>query len=314
MSLLNDMLKDLDQNKKGNKQSLFVTNSSQMLSFSFPTVSLWVLFPIIMGIVFLSIFYFMRLNHFPIANTTTAPPSVKTTPMLKSYVAATPEFSFPSYIATLPNHPWVAIEAPPPTITKIFSQLSGREWHDEQLNLALESIKEGNDFEATVILNHLIEKFPESINARESLISLYLNQQDFERARLMIDEGLALSPRSLSLNMQKAHLLFAQEKNEAALDLLNPFHPNINKEPDFYGLKAAILEALGHNKEADMIYQFLVKIEPTNGKYWFGYALGLEHKHATIQAIAAYKQALESIDLDPEIQDYAIEKIKTLQG
>lgn len=315
MSLLNDMLKDLDKHRKGKNLSLYATRFSPKISPILPNISPWVIFPVVLSFIFLMGVFFGFKPSPPAPLPQAGEGSLAVSAIMTSQVASIPEPVLISQMVAIPQFTKESTSAfETSTVTKIFSELSEKEWQDEQLNLALDSIKEGKDFEAFNILTNLIEKFPEFSQARESLVSMYLNQKDYANAEQILAEGLTIAPRNLDLNMQKAQMLFEQEQNEAALAVLKSFHPNIRTSPDFYGLKAAILEALGHSKEASILYQFLIKIEPTNGKYWFGYALGLENKHAFIQAIAAYKQALESVDLDPEIQNYAMEKIKTLQG
>ena len=200
------------------------------------------------------------------------------------------------------------------SINKVFSKLSGKEYHDDMLNKALFAVEAGNDTDAIRLLEHLLTKFPKSVEARESLAALYLARSQLSEAMYTLDDGLRLVPGSLTLTTMKARLLLEQDQGREAMKLLSRFNPDIHEEPDFYGLMAATLQALGRSGEAGSIYKALVQIEPSNGQYWLGYGIALEHKKATQQAVAAYKRAIQSYDVEPSVRSYAENRLKTLQG
>lgn len=199
-------------------------------------------------------------------------------------------------------------------VKKVFQALSGKEWYEDQLNTALQAIEEQDDARAIGILHIILGKFPSSMEARETLAAVYLSRDELAQAEQILDEGLRYEPRALRLSTMKARLLLEQNKPQDAFTLLDQFSPEIRKEPDFYGLKAVLLQALGRTNDAGSLYQALLKLEPSNGQYWLGYGIALESKHATQQAIAAYKRATQSEEIEPNVRAYAENRLKRLQG
>jgi MSHA biogenesis protein MshN len=197
---------------------------------------------------------------------------------------------------------------------KIMSSKRSEDWYHEHLNEALEAIQNGNDQRATDLLTFILTQFPASIEARENLAALYLSHNELMDAYEILDEGLRLEPYNINFITMKARLLVEQEQPKEALTLLGKVNPDVNSAPEYYALQAAIFESLGRTNEAGSIYQSLVKVEPSNGKYWLGLGVALEHKHSTQQAIEAYKLASQSENAQPSVRAYAESRLNTLQG
>ena len=200
------------------------------------------------------------------------------------------------------------------SINKKMTDLTPEEWHDEQLNKALEAMQDGADERAISLLELILTQFPASVEARENLAAIYLSYEEMGKANDILDGGLKFEPRNLRLTTMKSRVLVAQGRHQDALKLLQQFNPDINKAPDYYGLLAAIYEALGRMTEAGSLYQTLVKIDPSNGQYWLGFGMALENKQAHQQAIDAYKRASQSENIQPSVRFYAEDRLKILQG
>ncbi len=266
------------------------------------------------------------------------PPQLKNDPIPATIISVLPSFhlvkeqeeNHPSVIQPIPvlqnvSHSENELNLPfeefpteevgtPAEVNKIYSRLTPQEWRDEQLNKALDAIEQGNNSSAIRILDFLLYKFPYSVEGRESLAAIYISQNALNEAMRVVDEGLYLIPHSVRLNTMKARLLFEQDQVEEALGILDQFKPDIYKEPDFYGLRAAILQTVGRIAEAGSIYKILVEIESSNGQYWLGYGITLENKHKINQAVDAYKRVTECFDIEPSVRDYAEKRLKHLQG
>ena len=193
-------------------------------------------------------------------------------------------------------------------------KLTPEEWHDEQLNAALEALEAGAEQHATDLLTLILTRFPASIEARENLAGIYLAQGALDEAFTVLNEGLGYEPHNLSLTTMKARVLVEQGKHREALTLLLQFNPDINKSPEYYALLAALFESLGRTNEAGSVYQTLIKLDPTNGQYWLGLGIALEHKHSLQQAMEAYKRASQSENIQPAVRSYAENRLNSLQG
>jgi MSHA biogenesis protein MshN len=199
-------------------------------------------------------------------------------------------------------------------VKKKFDNVSANEWYVTQLDKALESIDYGDDEAGIQRLTLIISKFPASVDARETLAALYLSQENFTNAELVLDEGLEFQPHAINLIMLKARLLIAKKNSKEALALLEKYNPDIQDNPEYYGLMAAIYETMGRIVEAGSLYQALVEVDPENGQYWLGFGLALEKNHSVKQAIEAYRHASKVNNTKPEIRMYAENKLRTLQG
>lgn len=334
MSLLNDMLKDLDKTKRSAEaKTRFLSTPKPGLLSELALPNFWLLTPFVIGALILGGVYFhdsnqsharaplktVAISRLPAISKrpVVAQPSVPEEPRLSSEL---PAIVFNASTHLLPpkaDHLTALIdedEASNAQINKIFVALTDTEWHDEHLNLALTAIQDGHEDHAEEVLNQILAKFPKATVARETLATLLLSEERFDEARTVLDEGLIFSPHAVSLSTIKARLAFEENHPKEALQILKQFRPDIRSNPDFYGLMAAVLQSLGQMSEAGNLYKLLVEVEPTNGQYWLGYGIALEQSQSTIQAITAYQKATRNYDIEPAVRAYAENRLKVLQG
>jgi len=274
MSLLNDMLNDLKRAPSAERSHVLPTPLTKRHEATHNVnVFAWVNITVVAILLILFVLIGLKLSH---ALTS------KIAPLSSASVVQVQE-------DVIVKH---EVESKiPEQALSITENLTPEHWYDEHLNDALEAIQEGDDPYALDVLSRILIKFPASIDARENLVALYIAHAKFSEANELLDEGLVLKPHNLRLTTMKARLLIEQGKHHEALILLEQFSPNINKSPDYYALLAVIFNALGRTEEAGSLYQTLIEIEPSNGQYYLGLGIALEHKNASQQAIEAYKRA-----------------------
>ena len=301
MSLLNDMLKDLDNRKithQADLSSLLPLNRDLLhkIPYSFLCIMLAL---VLLG---LTTWTYLLKKHTANTLSASAPermvsviPSIPTSlEIVDAHDAGTEE---------------KALVASPP-LKKITLNTS----NDEQLNEALEAMQRGEDPHAIDLLNAFLIEHPSSIEAREHLATIYISHQQLFEANQVLDEGLMSVPYNLALTILKARILVEQGHESQALTLLEPFHPDIHQFPEYYALLASIFETLGRTSEAGSLYQSLIRISPSNGQYWLGLGMALEHKKATQQAIEAYTRASQSENVPPLVRAMAESRLNILQG
>ncbi|KTD53644.1 Anaphase-promoting complex, cyclosome, subunit 3 [Legionella santicrucis] len=211
---------------------------------------------------------------------------------------------------------WVDNQGEPSSIgvNKVYTPQTIEEWHDAQLNKALQAIDKGFDEEAITLLQEILVKVPNASDVRENLASLYLTYGSFAQATEVVNEGLRYAPADAALITIKARIFLDQGKARDAISLLSKYRPPMMSYPDFYGTLAAALQSVGRVRESGSLYQSLIQVDPNDGRYWLGYAIALEHNNKANQAIEAYIRASQNPDSDPTVRDYAENRLKVLQG
>ncbi len=215
---------------------------------------------------------------------------------------------------TLNNWPESQNELSAMPVNKVYTAPTIEEWHDAQLNKALQAIDRGFDAQAIAFLQEILLKIPNASDVRENLALLYMSIGDFTHTAEVINEGLKYSPTDAALITVKARLFLDQGKATEAIKLLTGYRPSMTSFPDFYGTLAAALQSEGRILEAGNIYRSLLQVDPDDSRYWLGYAIALEHNHKANQAIEAYVRASQNPDSDPTVRDYAENRLKALQG
>lgn len=196
----------------------------------------------------------------------------------------------------------------------LLSPVTNQKSTDEQMNEVVQALEDGHDKKAKAILQDILVKEPSAIHAREQLASLYLSYGDFANATKILNVGLEYAPEDPGLNTLKAKIYIGQGQVAEAIALLKSDHPSMVSYPEYYSTLAAALEVKGKVSEAGTYYKSLIKVDPSNGKYWLGYAMALEFDDKKDQAIMAYKRASQNPSSELSVRSYAQDRLKNLVG
>ena len=90
--------------------------------------------------------------------------------------------------------------------------------------------------------------------------------------------------------------------------------PAITEAPDYHGLIAYSAKQMGNMNLASKQYQLLLKNYPERADWWLALALAEEQLQRNASALRAYQQSLRFPGLAENIQAYAEQRIKALQG
>ncbi|EHL30654.1 tetratricopeptide repeat protein [Legionella drancourtii] len=110
-------------------------------------------------------------------------------------------------------------------VNKVYTAPTIDEWHDAQLNKALQAIDKGFDAQAIALLQEILLKIPNASDVRENLALLYMSSGDFTHTAEVINEGLKYSPNDAALITVKARLFLDQGKATEAIKLLTGYDP-----------------------------------------------------------------------------------------
>lgn len=111
------------------------------------------------------------------------------------------------------------------------------------------------------------------------------------------------SAASLHSEWLKAKTLLSQKQSQAALRILETSAPKTNDET-YLALLGAAQQQIGNSYQASTTYQQLLRHRPEKAEYWLGFAIAQEHNGNTSSARAAYDQALSKNSLATPVIEY----------
>jgi tetratricopeptide (TPR) repeat protein len=200
------------------------------------------------------------------------------------------------------------------SINKVLAAPSIEELQENKYKQAMEFANQGDWAKAIDMLQSLLNENPRFISAYQSLAAFQLQQGNVRAAKKVLLQGIEYAPQKIELRKMFAHVLGQTGDIKKALSILLSNAPPIVKDPEYYALMASYLEKDGQMQRAGQVYRALVDIEPENSTYWLGYAVALESMNRLNEALKAYAKVLDGYDTKPVLQAYAAERVKVLKG
>ena len=189
--------------------------------------------------------------------------------------------------------------------------ISLKDQADTLYQSALAQVKLGNLTEAITNLNKVIDIDARNNKARQVLIVLLLQNKDKAQAKTVLNQGLVISPDYLPFVKLKAHFYIDDKKYKAALSLMDEYSPSLSEHPDFYALKASIDEISSNYSEAVELYTQLVENFSDNASWWVGLGIAYQSMGKMSEAKNAYGKALALGGLDPAVQAYIHQQMRS---
>lgn len=197
-------------------------------------------------------------------------------------------------------------------MTRVVKPPTEEELADMRYEVALQDIKLGHMVSAIEKLAFLLEAYPYQQDARKSLIMIYLSRGSLLDAEATLMEGLAYSPDYIPFIVLDARLKIQQGDLKSALSLLRSHSPALKKFPEYYAMQASLEQQIGSQQKAGELYLELLKDDQSVGSWWFGYALTLEASQQRNLAVQAYRRAIKTGNLSPDLTAYAQNRIQVL--
>ena len=155
---------------------------------------------------------------------------------------------------------------------------------------------------------------PTHHEARNMLVDLLLKEKLYSQAIELLNSGLHVSPEYIPFSEQLAHLWVDKKEYQKALNVLNKVQPPLHEYPDYYGFIAALYEQLGLFKGSEHWYRHLIDFNQNNGIWWLGLAVSLEHQKRFLESSQAYQQAKLTKSLSTDLVLYIDKHLKTFMS
>jgi MSHA biogenesis protein MshN len=107
------------------------------------------------------------------------------------------------------------------------------------------------------------------------------------------------------LQVERGAVAEATETLEKAL-------PYANSQAEYHAFLAALLQRQNRNEEAIAHYQTALQLAPNNGIWLMGYGISLQVLQRNADAKDAFKHALDTQTLSPDLQAFVQQKLKEL--
>jgi len=182
----------------------------------------------------------------------------------------------------------------------------------QQANILYQQASNTNNPQHAIrLLNQSIKLSPKQSNARLLLTRLLINADKKQSAIELLDESLIIFPQNTAFIMTRAQLYLQEKKTESALQLLTQITTS-SKNEAYLALLAAAYQQNKSYPQASEHYQTLVKLNANKAEYWLGLALAQDALNQKEAAYNAYQNALKLHSLNSAINDYIQQRLQQL--
>ena len=208
--------------------------------------------------------------------------------------------------------PKATVAAQTPGDTLPMKQVSPVQQADAEFRKAVASMQQGRSADALAGYEATLRLDAGHDAARQALVALLLESKRGADAERVLRERLKSKPEHTRFTMLLARLQVDRGAVEEATATLEKSLPYASTQADYHAFLAALLQRRNRNEEAITHYQIVTQLAPNNGVWMMGYGISLQAVRRNADAKAAFKKALDTQTLSPELQAFVQAKIKEL--
>ncbi|MDF1654126.1 MAG: tetratricopeptide repeat protein [Coxiellaceae bacterium] len=177
---------------------------------------------------------------------------------------------------------------------------------------AQQAMDDSDDDKAIDLLKELLVRAPKNLEARQLLATILLTDNRIEEARPVIAVGLKRVPDYAPFDSLEARILMSEGKVQQAIEQLNQASPAIATAPEYYSLLAALYQQNEQFMMAAQLYHQLVQLNPASGVWWMGLGIALESAEKNNAAVEAFQRAKKAVGLSPAAKAYVQQQLDKL--
>jgi MSHA biogenesis protein MshN len=151
-------------------------------------------------------------------------------------------------------------------------------------------------------------------DARKKLAVLHYSNNEVDAAAEVLQNGIDIDSDRADFRLMLARLFYRQKQLWKAYSVLNQIEPDVQRNIDFYGLKATVAQEMERNAESSHLYGRLVIFEPNRAQWWLGLAISLDRLGQREGALRAYENAADLRQLSASADDFIRQRILELGG
>jgi Flp pilus assembly protein TadD len=180
-----------------------------------------------------------------------------------------------------------------------------------EYRLAAGEAAAGNDRDAIRRLQDLLASNTEHHGATLLLASLHIRQQQLADAEVLLEDALARHPLHAPYARLLAHLLVMHRRHDDAIARLESALPGALRDADYQALLAGLYQRSGKPAAAVQYYTRALELGPQQGEWWMGLGISQEQGGNRDAARTAYRKALQ-FQLDATLRDYIGKRLRQL--
>lgn len=191
-------------------------------------------------------------------------------------------------------------------------QVSNAQQAETEFRKGAEAVKQGSSSEAIASYQAALQLDGTHDGARQALAVLLLEDKRGGDAERLLQERLENRPEHTGFAMLLARLQVERGATGEALVTLERSLAHAETRADYLAFLAALQQRNNLHADAATHYQAALKLQPGNGTWLMGYGISLQALRRTEEAKAAYRQALESKNLSPDLKVFVQRKLNGL--
>ncbi|WP_343729498.1 tetratricopeptide repeat protein [Duganella sp.] len=192
----------------------------------------------------------------------------------------------------------------------VLRELTPKQISENSYRRALLALQEGRVSAALADLDKAVEVDPRNDAARQTYVSLLLENKRTDDAIRQLRLALGVDPRQPGLAMVLARLQL--EKGGPALETLLKTLPYAGDNADYHAFLAGVLQREQRHTEAAEHYRQALQMSPQNAVWWMGLGISLQAEQHLPEAREAYNRARSNPGLTPELRGFVERKLEQL--
>jgi MSHA biogenesis protein MshN len=189
-------------------------------------------------------------------------------------------------------------------------ELTPRLESDAAYRRALTALQEGRLSVAMADLERALEVDPRNEGARQTYVSLLLENKRADEAIRQLRLALGIDPRQPGLAMVLARLQL--ERGGPALPTLMKTLPYAGGRADYLAFLAGVLQRDQRHADAARYYRDALQLSPNNGVWWMGLGISLQADQHLPEAREAFARARASAGMTAELLAFIDRKLEQL--
>ncbi len=200
---------------------------------------------------------------------------------------------------------------PKASISVSRQQLTIEQLAQQKMKQAEQALSAHDMRKAEKLFEEVLMLKPDNKAARKQLAALWFGRKAYQDALNLLAQGIALDPQYSEFRLMQARIYLTQGYSEQAYQVLQalPFTLNI----EYLSTQANVAQQLAKYPQAIQAYQQLIKIQPSEARWWLGLAVAYDSNKQYSLALSAYQSALAQGNLSANSLDFVQQRLQELR-